>query len=151
MQSPVGAHVVCRSANNKPFYAVVPVCNRCNRAEKVIAYQCTAVTVVDIDAETFHGRISRPNGGFFRTVTGSQRHQGPNRVEVHGTNTAGEPMYGVYNDKDRFIGMLADLALRGLAFGQKVLGRGQHHQPVGVTLNAGVLTTYSRRDTTSFA
>jgi hypothetical protein len=43
----------------------------------------------------------------------------------------------MYNDKDRFIGMLADLALRGLAFSSKILGR-YLHQPIRVTLNEGV-------------
>jgi hypothetical protein len=114
MQQPVGAHVVFRGPDNQPYYGIVPVCNSCNRAERVIAYECRAVTIVDMDAQSFHGRIMRPGGGAFSTVTGSRRRG--LCVEVDGQSSSLEAISETYRDRDQFIGTLADFARRGWAF-----------------------------------
>ena len=89
--------------------------------------------MVDVPKQTFHGRIMRPGGGgSFATIKESKRI--PYRyiaVQISGDNSAGASITETYNDKDRFIGTLADISasIRSLR---------NQHKPRLAILNQGV-------------
>ena len=61
---------------------------------------------------TTHGRIMRPGGGAFATVTGSRRRG--LCVEVDGQSSSLEAISETYRDRDQFIGTLAGLRKTGV-------------------------------------
>ena len=55
--STAGAHVIFRTADGQLKVAIVPVCRSCNSGEFPINFECKAVTIFDVGAQTYVGEI----------------------------------------------------------------------------------------------
>jgi hypothetical protein len=115
----VGAHVIFKDDTGCFYCGIVPVCSGCNTAGRAIAFQCIAVTIVDVGRQTFAGKIERPSGGRpFAAVSRvtTQTHAGGQEVvTIEGTDEQGQAASETYPDKDGFLGKLADLMCGGVA------------------------------------
>jgi tetratricopeptide (TPR) repeat protein len=163
-QHTAGAHVIFRTADDQLKVGIVPVCKGCNSGRgKPIVFECLAVTIFDVGAQTYVGELyekSEDENGkeatnmfqAFDSLSVSTRKDGQNEVcdiEISGTGVKSRSrtlaMNGVDRVKDDFYyASVALTAMGGLTKNHPELRRHDHKAKVYKLNEGGGRTRFAK-------